>query len=535
MSNTSDFVIENGVLTKYVGPGGDVVIPEGVTSIGKESFWCNNHLKSVTISDGVTNIGRLAFLDCKRLTNVAIPNGLTDIGDRAFKGCKGLADSSGFVIIKDTLYDYCGSGEDVTIPDNVTRIGVCAFFENKRMKNVSIPDSVTSIGNSAFFGCKCLKSVTIPRSVSDIGDNAFKGCTSLTSVEVSHWLPGLNSLPQKGLMELRCTEDAITKIPANYRVHALLGFVSNPGSDLYSERARSYLDYVKKNAGKLINTAFERTELLYFMCEQSLIPAKDFDDYLAMAEKCESAEYKAILLDYQSQLGTGEVAKARERKETRKEEYYDALVERIAVRKPSKGIEGMTFVISGKLHEWGFLKDVKSYLEKYGAKLGTSVTKKTDFLVTNDIESMSDKYKKAIELGVPVVTEDEFNEMVGKRYPNAEKIMIPSWMKEIPGWAFRDCHSLKSVVIPVGVTSVGDEAFLNCLNLKSVTLPLGLTSIGYGAFYGCHNLKDATIPSTVINWSSSSFEDCPNLTIHAPAGSYAEQYAKEHGIPFMAE
>ena len=39
MSNISDFRINNGVLEKYVGPGGDVVIPDGVTSIGKEAFY----------------------------------------------------------------------------------------------------------------------------------------------------------------------------------------------------------------------------------------------------------------------------------------------------------------------------------------------------------------------------------------------------------------------------------------------------------------------------------------------------------------
>ena len=38
MSNLSDFIIKNGVLKKYTGPGGDVVIPEGVTSIGKDAF-----------------------------------------------------------------------------------------------------------------------------------------------------------------------------------------------------------------------------------------------------------------------------------------------------------------------------------------------------------------------------------------------------------------------------------------------------------------------------------------------------------------
>ena len=49
MSNASDFIIENGVLTKYVGPGGDVVIPEGVTEIRYWAFDGCENLKSVFI------------------------------------------------------------------------------------------------------------------------------------------------------------------------------------------------------------------------------------------------------------------------------------------------------------------------------------------------------------------------------------------------------------------------------------------------------------------------------------------------------
>lgn len=67
MSNASDFIIENGVLTKYVGPGGEVVIPDGVTSIGDSAFSYCIALTSVTIPEGVTSIGGWAFFQCARL------------------------------------------------------------------------------------------------------------------------------------------------------------------------------------------------------------------------------------------------------------------------------------------------------------------------------------------------------------------------------------------------------------------------------------------------------------------------------------
>ena len=49
MSNPSDFIIENGVLKKYVGPGGDVVIPEGVTTIQDFAFFGCKNLKTIPV------------------------------------------------------------------------------------------------------------------------------------------------------------------------------------------------------------------------------------------------------------------------------------------------------------------------------------------------------------------------------------------------------------------------------------------------------------------------------------------------------
>ena len=70
MSNASDFVIENGVLKKYVGPGGDVVIPNEVVSIGNAAFDGCKKLTSITLPDSVTSIGECAFYDCSSLTSI---------------------------------------------------------------------------------------------------------------------------------------------------------------------------------------------------------------------------------------------------------------------------------------------------------------------------------------------------------------------------------------------------------------------------------------------------------------------------------
>ena len=72
-------------------------------------------------------------------------------------------------------------------------------------------------------------------------------------------------------------------------------------------------------------------------------------------------------------------------------------------------------------------------------------------------------------------------------------------------------------------------------NDTEVVIPDGVKSIGIAAFKGDTNLTSVTIPDSVTYIEEPAFENCPNLTIHAPAGSEAEQYAKENNINFVAE
>ena len=116
-----------------------------------------------------------------------------------------------------------------------------------------------------------------------------------------------------------------------------------------------------------------------------------------------------------------------------------------------------------------------------------------------------------------------------------ESIALPCDLKMIPVRAFKGCKNLKKVDFNKGLETICGAAFNECSSLGSIALPESVISIDPWAFAYCGNLKDATIPNPKTVIMSTAFSDCPKLTIHAPAGSYAEQYAKEHNIPFVAE
>ena len=153
-----------------------VTIPEGITSIDSEAFykctgltsvhitdlasWCKisfdgkssnplyyaHHLylngkevKDLVIPDGVTSIGKDAFYGCSSLTFVTISNSVTSIGSDAFNGCTSLT--------------------SITIPNSVTSIGINAFYGCTSLTSVTIGNSVTSIGRSAFYNCTSLTNV----------------------------------------------------------------------------------------------------------------------------------------------------------------------------------------------------------------------------------------------------------------------------------------------------------------------------------------------------------------------------------------
>ena len=168
-------------------PATDLVIPDGVTSIGDYAFERCSNLSSVTIPDSVTSIGDYAFLQCKSLTNVTIGRGVTSIGEAAFSSCLLLTSVTipdSVTSIGDSAFNYCFRLTSITIPNSVMSIGDKAFAECQRLKHITISDGVKKIGKQCFAGCSELRSISIPASVQTISAAAFSQ-TGIQCFEVS--------------------------------------------------------------------------------------------------------------------------------------------------------------------------------------------------------------------------------------------------------------------------------------------------------------------------------------------------------------
>ena len=205
-------VIEEGVT--YIGKYSffmcesleSLTIPSTVTRIGENAAYYCHELKSLTIPENVVSIGEYAFSGCKSLESVRIPASVTSINYNSFSSCSGLKslviDPDNPVYdsrnncngIIETATDTLICGFCITeIPDSVVKIGDFAYNVCSGLTEVVIPDSVVEIGENAFYTCSDLSSVKFGKGLRIIGKGAFSQCSSLDNVVLPEGLTEINS------------------------------------------------------------------------------------------------------------------------------------------------------------------------------------------------------------------------------------------------------------------------------------------------------------------------------------------------------
>ena len=517
MSDASDFMIENSVLKKYKGSGGEVAVPEGVTSIGDFVFeHCENltsviipegvtsigdfafehceNLTSVIIPEGVTSIGNAAFDSCKNLTSITIPEGVTSIGNSAFEHCKNLTSITilkGVTSIGWSAFSGCENLTSITIPKGVTRIESWAFEHCENLTSVIIPEGVTSIGNAAFDSCKNLTSVTIPEGVTSIENSAFKGCENLTSITIPDGVTSIGDFAFYSCENL--TNIMVPKSVTNIGYRAFHGCKHLANADGFFIIRGVLYDYADSGENPVIPKGVTRIENRAFEYCENLTSITIPEGVTSIGDRAFSGcENLTSITIPEGVTSIGNAA-------------FDSCKNLTNVIIP----EGVTSIGADA---FSFCKNL------------TSVT---------------------ILEGV---TDIGWNAFSGCE--NLTSITIPEGVTSIGNHAFDSCKNLTSITIPDGVTSIGDYAFYSCENLTNITVPESVTSIGYLAFYGCKHLANAdgfviiqgvlfdyagsggnlVVPNGVTSIGDYVFSNCENLTsITIPEGvTSIGDYAFEH-------
>lgn len=457
-----NFVINNGVLTKYNGWQSYVTIPDTVTEIGKDAFKNNTSMMYVEIPDSVTSIGDNAFYGCKNLVTVSIPDSVKTIGSGAFSYCASLASvylpqNKDYTIVSSGVFSNCTRLKEIIIPDAVTKIGTRAFSDCTSLKNVKLSKKLETLSKFAFYNCDEINEIEVPNSLKSAGDTdyynggwsevgAFVDCDNLKEISF---------------------EEGTTNVATHIFAHCNgIEKITIPDSVTTIE---SYAFYKCQN-----------------------LVCVDLPENLVKIGEC--AFYNA------SSLANLDLPKNLEA--IGGQAFHNCVnLTEIVIPKNLKVGGGYTF--------WGMRDfgafDGCSNLKNIKFEDGISIIPIFLFKDCNGIESIT------IPDTVTTIKTESF-----KNCTNLREVVIPDSVTTIGDNAFEDCTKLEMITIPDSVTKIGDSAFSGCTSLKNVKLSKALETLGESAFYNCDGLTEIEIPKSIkygggIKGAFSSCSDLKNV------------------------
>ena len=506
----------------------NVVIEEGVTSIGDSAFESCESLTSITIPNGVTSIGNSAFSWCYDLTSITIPDSVTSIGDRAFAGCIVLT--------------------SITIPDSVTSIGDYTFFSCVSLTTITIPDSVTSIGDVAFAGCDVLTSITIPDSVTSIGDRAFLLCESLTAINADSdnkyyaSEDGVLFNKDKSVLVLYpmgktakkyVMPDGVTTIGNNafYRCNNLTSITIPDGVTTIGNKAFASCDNITSIT--IPDSVTSIGDDVFNYCGNLTFINVDSDNkYYASEDGVLFNKDKSVLVLYPM----GKTAK----------EYVIPY--------------GVTTIGNNAFYDCSNLTSITipDSVTTIGNKAFDNCDNLTSITIPDGVTTIGNNAfygcynltSVTIPDSVTSIADDAFNYCgnltfinidSNNKYYSSEDGVLFNKDKSIL-IRFPEAKTAEEYVIPDSVTGIGDSAFKFCNNLTSITIPDSVTSIGNEAFAYCSNLISITIENSdciIYDGEHTIFNNYNNIgecsfygTIYGHENSTAQAYAEKYGRKF---
>ena len=439
----------------------NVVIEEGITSIGNIAFAGFVELEKVEILGEITEIGEWAFSGCEKLKEINIPDSVTIIGDYAFWECPSL--------------------KNLNMPKNILEIGKetfknCPGFNNS---DLILPATIQKIGLGAFSGAK-IKSLTTPflgigSNVADyderysyhigymFGDEEWTGsygCWDSVS-EVTYYLPDTlktvtitKQINESNFENAEKIENIIIK---------------------NTVEATEYPDNFAKNCKSLEAVVFENDDKItrigkyaFFSCsdlEKFIIPENVTEIDMEAFENCEFSSIE--LPQGLKKIGVWSFGKCLN-------------ITSVVIPESVKEIDAFAFGGCSNLTGVA-LPETEPQINEYAFR-GTKYEK--------TIEYPEDEYPEEEESNDFAINSDG---TLTAYFGTDRNVVVPDGVKQI-GRVFAGNSRITRIVLPEGLEKIDNKAFDGCLVLDEIVVPNSVETISEGAFAGTSTLDKLTVP-----------------------------------------
>ncbi len=460
----------------------EVIVPEGVKTIGKIAFYGCAGLEKIQLPKSLEKIDEGAFAFCTHLKSVELPDGVTVIPAHTFENCEGLESfsSKGVKEIKRNAFTACRVLKNLSLPQNVSietdAFLACSYMEQNKVASdganmamfkakaidgstcviagfegegdVVIPAEmqidgktykVTTINGYAFAKKKKLEKVILPSTIEEIADYAFSE-SSITEIEIPGSVKTIKNFAFddcKNLVRLTIG-DGVTTLGRN---------VFSGCSSLKSVRVP--------------NSVKEVAENMFFKCTSL--------EEVQLPENLEAIGRSAF--GNCSSLANIELPKH---------------VGKIAVN---------------AFYDSKCVVDDREFMELTSDTCAlTNYNPKGDNVTLQDAVYLNGTLHTVVKIGEYAFMEKKM-----------QSVVLPSHVEALDKSAFSNCKNLTVVAVPSTLKVVGELAFASCESLKEINLPESVTTIMDKAFSGCSNLEKASVPG-VTEFKKRAFANCSKLT-----------------------
>ena len=527
-----------------------VVLPEGLVSLGIGAFNACTELSDVTMPQSLTTVGSGVFNGTKvfndSLTDdggnivyadnwiVAVVNS-AEITELSWSGVeKPAADATfireGTVGIVGRAFVSCENLTRVVLPPSIKYLGDSCFARNKALYSVTLP-GVETISYGVFSDCDILQILDLGQSLKSIGAKAFYGCDRLDNPTTGDLIPA--SVTSIG--ESAFVDTALWNNPAEdgvvYAGNWVVGYntVDAEGKEIsistvtLKDGTIGIADYAFLSCGSLKNVLGDITNVRYlgtgafYNCtglsaislNENLSEIKDYTFY-----KCQSL--------YSIQIPAN-------LKKIGRSAFYDChTLSEIDLS-------------GGRVEEIGYFaffrcKNIKTidfgdYLKEISAYAFLNCISLSEVYLPSSVVSIGAlafqdciALKKVgfVEGAVPSLA--TIGQYAFARCINLKTVEFPSSLRVIGDYAFSDCTKLKRAEFAEGIEEIGKFAFYANRNLTRLYLPSSLKKIGEQAFRSCTGLLSALLPSSLEEVGAHAFYMCIQLTVYSDAQSMPESW-----------